>query len=343
MPQLTVAICTYRRRDLLKITLESLCAAAQHVPRLDWELLIIDNADEPSVASLVQSFAHRFPCVRYEIQPTPGTSWARNLAVETAQSPIIVFTDDDVTFDPQWLARMSHAITCQPQCQFWGGRVEPHWPADLAQPSWFNPTLCPMLGDTIVQYRRGDQPRPWNSESDPPFYTANLAFRVTAVQNAGGFNTAVGHSASKRVGMEDSLMVYAIASAGGQGWYAGDAVVHHPVPHDRITKSYCRNFAKRQGWLSVYLLQLQSPNHRVPRWLYRLALQRTMTNFCAWIKHTFTRRPDHAFACQIQFLFNASKFWHALLAIWKSPPTPPTTNASSPTPTPPSSSSTSSH
>lgn len=103
-----------------------------------------------------------------------------------------------------------------------------------------------MLQDTIVQYRPGLQPRAWDPKKDAPFYTANLALRVEAVRKAGMFDVNVGHCGALRMGMEDSLMVLAIAKQGGRGWYAADAVVNHPIPPERLTRKYAREFAWRQ-------------------------------------------------------------------------------------------------
>ncbi|MEX0774302.1 MAG: glycosyltransferase [Phycisphaeraceae bacterium] len=311
---LTIAICTYRRHEPLRQTLTSLAACI--VPQdVQWDVLVVDNAGDAQVRQLVEGFADRLP-VRYEVEPTTGTSHARNHAVrvcEAAGTPVVLFTDDDVTFEERWLVTMANTIREHGDCDFWGGRVEPIWPSDAPPPAWFDQERCPMLGDTIVQYRRGEQPRAWDGERDPPFYTANLALRVKAVAAAGYFDTTVGHRGAVRMGMEDSLMVRAIAAAGGsggRGWYAADAVVHHPVPIERLSRKYARQFAWRQGWLSVHSLRRASP--RLPRWLYRVSLGDMVRGAAQWLGGTLTLRPAVAFAGQFQALFSLSKLWHAL-------------------------------
>lgn len=311
---LTVAICTYQRRDLLRVTLQSLMAC---VPTdRTWQLLVVDNDLDPDVAGLVEPFRHTggwqgpARCVG---EARVGTSNARNRATREAQAPVILFTDDDVTFDTEWLTRMARAIHEHNQCAFWGGRVEPKWPQP--PPRWFDPRYCAMLGDTIVQYQRGDTPRLWDPQKDPPFYTANLAIRTAAIEEAGYFDTSVGHRGSVRCGMEDSLMVRAIADAGGQGWYAADALVHHPVPSERITRRYAQRFAWRQGWLSVELLRRQHQTDRdrghVPRWVFAVALGQIAKGMGQWGRGLWHRHPAQRFAGRFTALFNLSKLWHA--------------------------------
>ena len=340
---LTVAICTYKRLDPFRATLVSLAACDPIKAR--WELLVIDNGCDPAVERIAQE--HRgVLSLRYLPESTLGTSHARNRAVREAKAPVIVFTDDDVTFDSAWLTRMAAAIRAHPECDFWGGRVEPGWEG-CDRPSWFDISLCPMLGDCVVRYQQGETPRYWDVRSDPPFYTANLALRVQRVHDAGYFDTTVGHRGGVRMGMEDSLMVQAIDRMGGKGWYAADAVVHHPVTADRLTKRYARRFAWRQGWMSVKQAALEvettSPEEtarsngggsvaaqqpdghtdgglpgrrkqtrRVPRWFFRVAIEQIAAGCLRWLNGVVRLSPATRFAGQFIALFNLSKLWHAL-------------------------------
>jgi len=304
---LTVAICTYKRLKPLGEALASLavCDAIDE----PWELLVVDNEGDDAVRMLVESFHDRL-AIRYCHEPNLGASHARNHAVRRAEAPIVLFTDDDVTFDTQWLKCMARAIRDHPRCAFWGGRVEPVWPGDV--PRWFDLERCPMMGDVIVRYQRGDEPRDWREDEDPPFYTANLALRVEAVERAGYFDTSVGHRGAVHIGMEDSLMVREIASGGGRGWYAADAVVYHPVPAERGTKRYALRFARKQGRLSVYLLRRESEDGRTPRWLYRVAVEQLLKGLWMWAGGLVRFDSAQRFAGRFIMVFNGSKLYHAI-------------------------------
>ena len=319
--ELSVAICTYKRLEPFRATLESLSVCLPI--GINWELLIVDNGCDTAIQQIARGFESTLP-LRYIPEPTLGTSHARNRATREAAAPVILFTDDDVTFDLRWLTCMVAAIANHPGCAFWGGRVEPVW--SITAPAWFDMKRCPMLGDCVVRYQQGDEPRYWDADRDPPFYTANLALRVDRISDAGYFDTTVGHRGGVRMGMEDSLMVQAIHRAGGKGWYAADAVVHHPVTADRLTKPYARRFAWRQGWMSVEQVARQSrvdsdhdnggsPSPRpakIPRWFYRVNVEQVLTGAWRWFNGLIRFDSAGRFAGGFVALFNLSKLWHAL-------------------------------
>ena len=312
MTDVTVAICTYRRADLLPQTLRSF-AAMRRPADTAWDLLIVDNACDPRVERVVADFADELP-VRYAAEPQVGIARARNRAVASVTAPIILFADDDVTFDPDWLVNMARSFRAHGECSFWGGRIEPTW--QTPRPAWFDTDACPMLADAIVTYDAGPTPRPWDPKRDAPFYTCSLALRVEAIRRAGLFNVALGHIGQKRGGGEDSWMVRAVAQAGGRGWYAADAVLHHPVPADRMTRRFARRFAWYQGRVSVDMLLRQEVQAgrpaRPPRWLYRRAGEDFLKGVGQGLAGVARRRPGLRFAGQFRMLYGLSKFWHAL-------------------------------
>ncbi len=313
-PLITVAICTYRRAALLPQTLASLAAVRR--PESPVEMLVIDNGCEDAVREVVSQFQGRLP-VRYATQTAVGIAQARNRAVAETRTPIVLFADDDVLFHRDWLVNMHAAVVGQAACDFWGGRIEPTW--SVPCPAWFDVNLCPSLGDSVVRYDLGDQSRAWDARTDPPFYTANLALRVAAVRRAGMFDASLGHKGTARGSGEDSWMIKTIARAGGQGWYAADARLDHPVEPARLTKPYARRFAWRQGGVSVTMLAREQPptgsentSSRVPRWLYRVAAGQVVNGVFTAGRGMLRRDPARAFAGQYQTIFGLSKLWHAM-------------------------------
>lgn len=276
MTDLTVAICTYRRGDLLRQTLDSVAAAAP--PPGGWELVIVDNAGEPAVEALVRGYVGRLPA-RYVAEPKTGASHARNRAVEEARGPVVLFTDDDAIVDADWTRAMAAAVRDHPECDFWGGRIRPLWAGP--KPGWFDEAACPMLRDAVVQYDAGPDSRPWVPGSDTPFFTCNVALRVSAVRAAGLFDTKLGHVGAVRVGNEDTRLIEAMSRNGSRGWYEPRAVVDHPVPADRATPAYALGFARRQGRLSFDLLA-QDHGGRLPRWAYRAAAEQWAGGLARW-------------------------------------------------------------
>jgi len=312
LPDFTVAICTFRRADVLPVTLDSLTRIEQ--PDASWELLIVDNDCDPAVEQIVKQFEGKLP-IRYTSESQTGIARARNKAVMETRSPFILFADDDVLFDPHWLVNMTKAVTVHSDCDFWGGRIDPTFEAP--PPPWFDMEICPMMGDAIVRYDSGGEPRYWDPSKDPPFYTCNLGLRVDTVRKAGMFNETMGHMGKKRGTGEDTWMIKSISRAGGKGWYAADALLHHPVPPQRMTRSFLRAFAWRQGCIGVEMIVRElhpqgEPVGRPPRWLFRLAGEQLFRGMGQWLGGLFTLSRARLFAGQFRTLFNLSKIKHGL-------------------------------
>jgi glycosyltransferase involved in cell wall biosynthesis len=312
LTRFTVAICTFRRTDLLPRTLASLAQIDR--PDVPFDVLVVDNGCEPAVEAIVQNATGSLP-IRYVQEPAVGIARARNRAVNSTQAPFLFFCDDDVVFDRQWLKAMWNAVTTHDDCDFWGGRIDPAW--DVPRPAWFDIDRCPMLGDSIVRYDLGGQPRAWDPQRDPPFYTCNLALRTEAVRAAGMFDVTLGHQGAKRGGGEDSWMIRSIARRGGRGWYAADALLHHPVPASRLTKKHARAFAWWQGRVGIDMLRRENAlgeqaRGKLPRWAYRAALQGTLAAAGRALVTCASPNRGTAFTAQFQTIYQFSRLYHAL-------------------------------
>jgi len=306
---LTVCICTYRRTQVLREALESL-ASCEPID-LAWELLVIDNAGDDAVRAIVESFAGRLPVI-YRVEQKTGLSHARNHAIDIARAPVVLFTDDDVTFDPAWLRHMSSAIVAHDACDFFGGRIEAVWSID--RPAWFDTSRCPQFDDMLVHYHAGDTSGYWDRRTHKPFFGASLAVRVDAVKRAGGFDPGAGHSGGKLGAGEDSLMIDAIDRQGGRGWYVAEALLYHPVPEQRVTREFARAFAWRQGWVSAesHRRLEGGDTQRLPRWWYRVVIEQGCKAFCRWVAGLLRFDSAAAFAGEFAMRYNLSRFRHAL-------------------------------
>src|SRR5579885_409501 len=121
----TVAICTYNRAESLRRTLESLCA--MRIPEdVDWELVVVNNNSTDHTDAVIASFADRLPSKR-AWEPQQGHSPARNHAVDVANGDYILWTDDDVVVDREWLAGYAEAFRRWPQAAVFGGPISPEY------------------------------------------------------------------------------------------------------------------------------------------------------------------------------------------------------------------------
>jgi glycosyltransferase involved in cell wall biosynthesis len=100
----SVVICTYGRSAALRDLLNSLCAQTYS----KFEILVIDGNGEVSPArDIVSEFMNSAAaCLDLSlIRSEKGLTRQRNVGLRTAKGDLICFLDDDVTFDPDFLAR----------------------------------------------------------------------------------------------------------------------------------------------------------------------------------------------------------------------------------------------
>ncbi|MDQ3004488.1 MAG: glycosyltransferase family 2 protein [Chloroflexota bacterium] len=99
MPTVSVIIPTYNRKDLLRETLHSL--AQQTYPSDHFEVIVVDDGSTDGTVSIA---AEVFPFIlRYFWQSNQGDASARNLGARQSQADILVFLDDDILVEPDYL------------------------------------------------------------------------------------------------------------------------------------------------------------------------------------------------------------------------------------------------
>ncbi len=82
----------------------------------DVEVIVVDNNSTDRTAAIARS--HGAVVVH---EPRPGVCWARQRGTELARGEVIVSTDADTTFDPNWLARIDQVLHGHPSCVAVGG------------------------------------------------------------------------------------------------------------------------------------------------------------------------------------------------------------------------------
>lgn len=98
-PTVSVIIPTYNRKDLLRETLHSL--AQQTYPRDHFEVIVVDDGSTDGTVSIATEV---FPFIlRYFWQSNQGDASARNLGAQQSQADILVFLDDDILVEPDYL------------------------------------------------------------------------------------------------------------------------------------------------------------------------------------------------------------------------------------------------
>lgn len=275
-PIATVIICTRDRSGSLARTLTSVIEAARHVSD-PWELLVVDNGSSDDTREVVWSFADRLP-VRCVDQPLAGLSNARNAGVAASKGAYLVWTDDDVMVDVDWLGAYLAAFRERPGDAVFGGRAtpvleEPHEP-------WFKANMQ-RLGSLLAIRDNPD----WRDVTlrQMPF-GLNYAIRAEE-QRRHLYDPTLGVAPGRRRGGEEVAVISAILAEGGRGSWVWDATVYHLIPASRQTEAYIIEF--------YTALSLDYPLHKRDKGVVRrtvLSLRCVLTYLRAAWHYRWARR-----------------------------------------------------
>lgn len=102
---LSVIIPTYNRKSLLSDALKSL--TQQSYPSDTFEVVIVDDGSSDGTNE-IEAEAFPFP-LRYFRQPNQGDAAARNFGAQQSKADILVFLDDDILVEPDYLLHLNDA------------------------------------------------------------------------------------------------------------------------------------------------------------------------------------------------------------------------------------------
>ena len=109
-PLISVIIPHYRRTVPLRRLLRSL--SEQDYPAESYEIIVIaDKGDDDDIHRLQTEYPNIF-CLPVTVHS--GAACAKNVGAHHARLPWLVFLDDDIILDPQWLRTMAAAATHDP-------------------------------------------------------------------------------------------------------------------------------------------------------------------------------------------------------------------------------------
>ena len=95
--RISLIIITKGRPAPLRAALES---AANSLPR-DGEVIIVDGDPERSAEPVVTELRSRYPHVEFRyVTSDPGAALQRNVGLDVAEGDVVVYVDDDCTFEP---------------------------------------------------------------------------------------------------------------------------------------------------------------------------------------------------------------------------------------------------
>lgn len=229
----SIIVCTYNRADSLRDTLGAL-RVQWNRPDCMWEVIVVDNNSNDHTRRVAEELQRDWPQLRYEFEGAQGLSHARNHGIKCARGEVILFTDDDVLPEPDWLENTLAGLE-KYDADACGGYIAPIWEAP--PPPWLTERFHGFLA---VRTERSDD-YPITAPGLAPF-GANMAFKKVVFDRVGLFDTRRGRKGKVLASGEDGEMFERILGAGLKVVFLGGSRVHHKVEAFRATKRYLRRW-----------------------------------------------------------------------------------------------------
>jgi glycosyltransferase involved in cell wall biosynthesis len=232
----SIIICTFNRAAALKHALESLLA-------IEWpdasasEVLVVDNNSNDNTKDVVAAFSKHSPMIKYIKEATQGSNFARNCGISSAKGSILVFTDDDVEFTPNWLSNIEDAFRDFPHADCITGKITPKFLE--GDPSWIPDGYLYLYGK---QYY-GSTPKVLNF----PLYPVemNMAIKKGVFDIQGGFSTDVTRDAKTLKSNDGKIFFEKLSALSGKVVYVPRAEIFHLIPKERLQREW---LFKRLFW-----------------------------------------------------------------------------------------------
>jgi len=238
--KVSIVIATFNRVALLRETLESLVCSMDTDPVPEVEVIVVNNRSTDETSTVARSFAERLPAFKLIEEGRQGLSYARNRGIDEASGDVVVFLDDDVELEPNWLPCLIAPFE-KADVGVVGGKVLPYHNVNI--PAWL-PRRYSYLASVF-------DPR----DSDGPIEKvmgANFAVRRNVCQQAGAFDVNLGRKGAKLLGGEEVALFNAMRSLGFNVWYAPGAVVRHKIDA-KLKPEYIEDYAYWLGVSESYL------------------------------------------------------------------------------------------
>jgi glycosyltransferase involved in cell wall biosynthesis len=254
-PDISVILSTFNRAELLKGAIDAFLQ--QHTHDVAFEVIIVDNNSTDNTREVVGNYVKSHPnLIKYIFEPKQGLSYGRNAGIAHARGNILVFTDDDVRVNSDWMETIHDAFQAYPEAAYIGGKVLPLWEAP--EPKWADI----RLGSFALQ-DYGQESTTIDRNNPKCLIGANLACRKQLIECVGGFDPATQRVKDGVGSLEDHEWQTRIWAVGLHGQYVPDVQVSTPVQPERLRKAYHRKWHFGHG---IFRAILRDPEVEASSW-----------------------------------------------------------------------------
>ena len=214
-----------------------------------FDIIVVDNLADVSIQTTIDGFNKEARiAVRYVPEPNLGLHYARHMGIGVAQGDLLVFTDDDATFAPDWLLAYENAFKKHAAMVAAGGPVYPIW--ETPPPRWVTDFMGNAKSFPILSLM--NLYSDFTLSNKVYFFGVNMAIRKSVLQSVGGFNPD--SFGDIWLGNGETGLNQKLWNNGLLIGYVPDAKVYHHIPSSHTTKKYFYKRMRNEGACVEYYI-----------------------------------------------------------------------------------------
>lgn len=257
--KISIIIPTYNRCNSLKRILLSLKTIS--TPKNRWEIVVVDNNSTDDTSSVVNDFKKSNNInITYVFEKRLSFTVARQTGANHAKGEILVFTDDDVTVENNWLDSIVQTFETDNIIGVVGGPIKPVF--ESRPPQW----VLRMNGIWLSLFDLGNTQKEIEGIPGP-----NFAIRKSILTKVKGFPPdTIGVEAEGKPGVVEKIYVgpgdwglcKKVKKAGYKILYQPKAIVYHHIPPVRLSGKWWQSRFFGEGCLHVIMDQYENNHHK---------------------------------------------------------------------------------
>lgn len=262
MLEITVIIPTYNRCEILDVTLASLASIAAN--NLSWEIIVVDNNSNDNTQRIVHRFEDVLP-IKYLSEKKQGKNFALNAAISIAQGAILVFADDDILVDKNWLTEIYSSTQRYPERKVFGGKIIPLFPEGT--PQWMKTSDYSNFVYGIHDPPQGEGA--YLNSGTPG--GANCWVLRSIFDDGNRYDVDIGPKGTGRISGSELEFFTRLLRGGVEPVYIPSAVVLHRIQQFQTQKKYLlkRSYSSGLGFIHIFGSYTGPKMFGVPRFLFK--------------------------------------------------------------------------
>lgn len=236
--RVSVVFSTFNGEGTLPVMLDSLVSMGKQI-QFTWELIIVNNNSDDRTREILEKYIDLLP-LKIIDETRPGKNISLNSALKYVDGELIVFTDDDVIVDPDWLNNYDSLMQLYPGVAVFGGAISPFW---LEKP---DSILLKQIPIGIAFAVNHDDFEDGYVEPDK-LWGPNMAIRRQLFDQGLCFDETIGPSGTNYAMGSETDILMRIKLSGEKGFFSNGIKVQHIIRKHQLSLEWLKGRAFRAG------------------------------------------------------------------------------------------------